>query len=130
VKRRNQRLEGLTAEYAKYAETDFLPVRLPCIRRIPRSFFLTSLPLVSLLLGVHPPQFCYGGRVFALTALSRMNPADDREDSLFWEALERAKGPEREAYLDQACAGTRRCVAGSEPSSRPMRAPILSWNRK
>src|ERR1035437_2521043 len=34
-----------------------------------------------------------------------MNPADDREEVLFWEALERAKGPEREAYLDQACAG-------------------------
>ncbi|MCX6925633.1 MAG: serine/threonine-protein kinase, partial [Verrucomicrobia bacterium] len=34
-----------------------------------------------------------------------MNPADDNEEVLFWEALERAKGPEREAYLDQACAG-------------------------
>src|ERR1039458_1810359 len=34
-----------------------------------------------------------------------MNPADDREEVLFWEALERAKGPEREAYLDQVCAG-------------------------
>ena len=34
-----------------------------------------------------------------------MKPADDREEVLFWEALERAKGPEREAYLDQACAG-------------------------
>jgi WD40 repeat protein/tRNA A-37 threonylcarbamoyl transferase component Bud32 len=34
-----------------------------------------------------------------------MDPADDREDVLFSEALERAKGPEREAYLDQACAG-------------------------
>jgi WD40 repeat protein/tRNA A-37 threonylcarbamoyl transferase component Bud32 len=36
-----------------------------------------------------------------------MNPADDREEVLFWEALERAKGPEREAYLDQACAGDK-----------------------
>ena len=34
-----------------------------------------------------------------------MSPADDREAVLFWEALERAKGPEREAYLDRACAG-------------------------
>jgi WD40 repeat protein len=34
-----------------------------------------------------------------------MKSADDREEVLFWEALERAKGPEREAYLDQACAG-------------------------
>ena len=34
-----------------------------------------------------------------------MKPADDREEILFWEALERAKGPEREAYLDGACAG-------------------------
>src|SRR5579864_649976 len=34
-----------------------------------------------------------------------MKPADTREEVLFWEALERAKGPEREAYLDEACAG-------------------------
>ncbi len=34
-----------------------------------------------------------------------MDPADDNEEVLFWAALERAKGPEREAYLDQACAG-------------------------
>src|ERR1035441_5500403 len=36
---------------------------------------------------------------------SPMEPADDNEEVLFWEALERAKGPEREAYLDKACAG-------------------------
>jgi WD40 repeat protein/serine/threonine protein kinase len=36
---------------------------------------------------------------------SPVKPADDNEEVLFWEALERAKGPEREAYLDQACAG-------------------------
>src|SRR5512146_1718989 len=36
---------------------------------------------------------------------SPMNPADDREEVLFWAALERAKGPEREAFLDEACAG-------------------------
>jgi len=30
-----------------------------------------------------------------------MEPADDNEEVLFWEALERAKGPEREAYLDE-----------------------------
>ena len=59
-----------------------------------------------------------------------MKPADDREEILFWEALERAKGPEREAYLDGACAGTRRCASGSPTSSRPMRVRILSWNRK
>ncbi len=34
-----------------------------------------------------------------------MKPADDREEVLFREALQRAKGPEREAFLDQACAG-------------------------
>jgi eukaryotic-like serine/threonine-protein kinase len=34
-----------------------------------------------------------------------MEPADDREESIFREALQRAKGPEREAFLSQACAG-------------------------
>ncbi len=34
-----------------------------------------------------------------------MKPADDREEALFREALQRAKGPEREAFLNQACAG-------------------------
>jgi serine/threonine protein kinase/tetratricopeptide (TPR) repeat protein len=34
-----------------------------------------------------------------------MKPVDDREQVLFREALQRAKGPEREDYLDQACAG-------------------------
>ena len=34
-----------------------------------------------------------------------MKPADDREEVLFREALKRASGPEREAFLDQACAG-------------------------
>ena len=34
-----------------------------------------------------------------------MKPADDREDVLFREALKRASGSEREAFLDQACAG-------------------------
>ena len=35
-----------------------------------------------------------------------MKPADEREGVLFREALNRAKGPEREAFLNQACAGT------------------------
>ncbi len=34
-----------------------------------------------------------------------MERADDREESLFREALQRAQGPEREAFLNQACAG-------------------------
>ncbi len=34
-----------------------------------------------------------------------MNPADDREVALFREALQRVAGPERQAFLDQACAG-------------------------
>src|SRR5579864_4037829 len=34
-----------------------------------------------------------------------MKPADDREEVLFREARQRPVGPEREAYLDQACAG-------------------------
>jgi hypothetical protein len=34
-----------------------------------------------------------------------MNAADDREEVLFREALQRATGPERKAFLDQACAG-------------------------
>ena len=34
-----------------------------------------------------------------------MQHSDDREESLFREALQRAKGPEREAFLNQACAG-------------------------
>jgi hypothetical protein len=34
-----------------------------------------------------------------------MNPADDREEVLFREALQRASGPERDNYLNQACAG-------------------------
>jgi eukaryotic-like serine/threonine-protein kinase len=34
-----------------------------------------------------------------------MKPADDRDEVLFREARQRPKGPEREAYLDQACAG-------------------------
>ena len=33
-----------------------------------------------------------------------MKPADDREEVLFREALQRAKGPERSGFLDQACA--------------------------
>ncbi len=34
-----------------------------------------------------------------------MKPADEREEELFEAALERCAGPEREAFLDQACAG-------------------------
>jgi serine/threonine protein kinase/tetratricopeptide (TPR) repeat protein len=34
-----------------------------------------------------------------------MKPADHSEEVLFREARQRTKGPEREAYLDQACAG-------------------------
>ena len=34
-----------------------------------------------------------------------MKPADDKEQVLFREALQRAKGAEREDYLDQVCAG-------------------------
>jgi hypothetical protein len=34
-----------------------------------------------------------------------MKPADDREEALFREALRRAKGSEREAFLHQGCAG-------------------------
>jgi hypothetical protein len=34
-----------------------------------------------------------------------MKPAEDREEVLFQEALQTAKGPEREAFLDKACAG-------------------------
>jgi serine/threonine-protein kinase len=34
-----------------------------------------------------------------------MKPADDREEVLFREALQRAKGAEREAFLNVACAG-------------------------
>jgi tetratricopeptide (TPR) repeat protein/tRNA A-37 threonylcarbamoyl transferase component Bud32 len=34
-----------------------------------------------------------------------MKPADDREEALFREALQRLRGPEREAFLNQACAG-------------------------
>ena len=33
-----------------------------------------------------------------------MEPSDDREEGLFREALQRATGPEREAFLDRACA--------------------------
>jgi eukaryotic-like serine/threonine-protein kinase len=36
---------------------------------------------------------------------SLMRPADNMEEVLFREARQRAKGPEREAYLDEACAG-------------------------
>jgi serine/threonine protein kinase/TolB-like protein/Flp pilus assembly protein TadD len=34
-----------------------------------------------------------------------MKPADEREEALFREALRRPKGAERQAFLDQACAG-------------------------
>jgi len=34
-----------------------------------------------------------------------VKPADDREEAVFLEALERPRGPERDAFLDQACAG-------------------------
>ena len=34
-----------------------------------------------------------------------MNTVDDREEVLFREALQRPKAPERDAFLDQACAG-------------------------
>jgi serine/threonine protein kinase len=34
-----------------------------------------------------------------------MKPADSREEALFQEALQRAKGPEREAFLDGVCMG-------------------------
>ncbi len=34
-----------------------------------------------------------------------MKPADDREKVLLREAIRRADGPEREAFLDRACAG-------------------------
>jgi len=34
-----------------------------------------------------------------------MKPADDREEVLFREARQRPAGLEREAYLDEACAG-------------------------
>jgi WD40 repeat protein/serine/threonine protein kinase len=34
-----------------------------------------------------------------------MKPGENREAVLFWEALQRASGAEREAYLDEACAG-------------------------
>jgi WD40 repeat protein/tRNA A-37 threonylcarbamoyl transferase component Bud32 len=36
-----------------------------------------------------------------------MKPPEDKEVVLFREALQRAKGPEREAFLDQACAGEK-----------------------
>ena len=34
-----------------------------------------------------------------------MRPAADREEALFREALQRPEGPERDAFLNQACAG-------------------------
>src|SRR5690349_8160740 len=34
-----------------------------------------------------------------------MKPVDDREQVLFRKAIQRPQGPEREAFLDQACAG-------------------------
>ena len=36
-----------------------------------------------------------------------MKPADDREAALFREVLHRPKGAERQAFLDQACAGNQ-----------------------
>ncbi len=36
-----------------------------------------------------------------------MKPVDNREEVLFREALQRPKGPEREAFLDGACAGNQ-----------------------
>jgi WD40 repeat protein/serine/threonine protein kinase len=34
-----------------------------------------------------------------------MNPAENREEALFREAIQRAAGPERQEFLNQACAG-------------------------
>ena len=36
-----------------------------------------------------------------------MKPADDREETLFREARQRAKGPERDAFLNEACLGNQ-----------------------
>jgi eukaryotic-like serine/threonine-protein kinase len=64
---------------------------------------------------------------------SPMKPVDDREEVLFREALQRPVGPEREAYLDQACAGKealrRRLAAllqaheNPDPFLEPLAAP-------
>jgi serine/threonine protein kinase len=62
-----------------------------------------------------------------------MQPADDREEVLFGEALQRAKGPEREAFLNQACAGNAalrgrlaallQAYEGPEPFHEPQAPP-------
>jgi len=44
--------------------------------------------------------------MMALTP-SPMKPADDREETLFREARQRAKGPERDAFLNEACLGNQ-----------------------
>jgi tRNA A-37 threonylcarbamoyl transferase component Bud32 len=56
-----------------------------------------------------------------------MKTADDREEVLFREALQRAKGPEREAYLSQACAGNEALRGRLEAllQAQESRAPLL-----
>jgi hypothetical protein len=47
-----------------------------------------------------------------------MKPADEREEVLFREALQRAIGPEREAFLDQACGGNAAAEAEEKTEVR------------
>src|ERR1039458_6742694 len=60
---------------------------------------------------------------------SPMKPADDKEEVLFREARQRPKGPEREAYLDQACAGNEAlrsrlaAILRADESPKPWREP-------
>ncbi len=52
-----------------------------------------------------------------------MKPADEREEVLFREALQRAKGPEREAFLDKACAGDEALRGRLEALLQPQENP-------
>jgi WD40 repeat protein/tRNA A-37 threonylcarbamoyl transferase component Bud32 len=52
-----------------------------------------------------------------------MKPADDREEVLFREALKRASGPEREAFLDGACVGNQALRARLEALLRAHENP-------
>ncbi len=52
-----------------------------------------------------------------------MKPADNREETLFREALQRAKGPERDAFLNEACLGNQALHARLEALLRADESP-------
>lgn len=52
-----------------------------------------------------------------------MKPADDREEVLFREALKRASGPARDAFLDGACVGNAALRARLEALLQAQESP-------